>query len=590
MTHYVETPVEPVSATTSAMPPSKGRSPRWRAPKHRKRLVLLAALLLVCLPTLAPVLYVFVMSFSDSFPGQAFHWSLQPWTRVFTSAQTLKSLVVSLILTLRAPIGMAIAFMLAWFLVRVDMPGRKLIRYALWFAFFLPVLPMTFGWMMLIDEKHGLLNTALEKLPLINGPVFSVESIPGILWVHLTLTTVPIITILLMPALQAIDASYEEASDMAGASVFTTLRKVTLPLLAPAMLVALLAGFIRSLETFEVEQLLGVPAGIFVYATRIYNLLRKEPPDYAQAMALSSLLLVVLFIIAVVYQRVLRRFSGNSTLTGRSIRVNVRSRSPRVWAVSVVIYASVVVFLILPFGMLVAGSMTKLFGFFFIKHPWTFAHWRAVFADPQFTAALRTSLKLSLIVAVVGTIAYSLLGTLFARSRSRLSGVIAFASWLPWAIPGLLMGTAFLTIFLQVPGLSGSLYTLFPLALVLNVQGLPLGSQMMSASVNQISPQLEEASYMSGASWLKTYVRVTMPLAAPMFVSVFVVTFMSAIRDISSTVLLAAPGTRTLSLLMFQFATSSEPEVAAVMGVVIASIALAMTVIVLRLGAKFSLR
>ena len=95
---------------------------------------------------------------------------------------------------------------------------------------------------------------------------------------------------------------------------------------------------------------------------------------------------------------------------------------------------------------------------------------------------------------------------------------------------------------------------------------------------------------MSGASWLKTYVRVTMPLAAPMFVSVFVVTFMSAIRDISSTVLLAAPGTRTLSLLMFQFATSSEPEAAAVMGVVIACIALAMTVIVLRLGAKFSLR
>ena len=95
---------------------------------------------------------------------------------------------------------------------------------------------------------------------------------------------------------------------------------------------------------------------------------------------------------------------------------------------------------------------------------------------------------------------------------------------------------------------------------------------------------------MSGAGWLKTYLRVTLPLAAPMFVSVFVVTFMSAIRDISSTVLLAAPGTRTLSLLMFQFATSSEPEAAAVLGVVIACIALAMTVIVLRLGAKFSLR
>jgi iron(III) transport system permease protein len=307
-------------------------------------------------------------------------------------------------------------------------------------------------------------------------------------------------------------------------------------------------------------------------------------------MALSSLLLVILFVVALMYQRVLRRFAGNSTLTGRSVRINVRSRSPRVWVASIVIYAAIFLFLIVPFGTLVAGSMTKLFGFFFIKHPWTLGHWREVFADPQFTAALTTSLKLSLAVALIGTVIYSLLGTLFARSRGRLTQLVAFASWLPWAIPGLLMGTAFLTIFLEIPWLSSSLYTLVPLALVLIVQGLPLGSQMMSASVNQISPQLEEASYMSGASWLKTYVRVTLPLAAPMFVSVFVVSFMGAIRDVSSTILLAAPGTRTLSLLMFQFATSSEPEAAAVMGVVIAGIALVMTVIVLRLGAKFSLR
>src|SRR5580658_7788614 len=285
------------------------------------RLLRIVLVIVVGVPVLAPLIYLAVASFSDSYPGQSFHWSLAPWLRALTNWPTLKSLLTSLLLTVRVPIGLAISLGFAWFLVRVAIPGRRFVIYALWFAFFLPILPMTFGWTLLLDKSYGLANVLAEKLPFVHGPLFNINSISGILWVHLTLTTVPIMTILLIPALQAVDIGYEEASEMAGAGLWTTIRRISLPLLAPALLVSLLAGFIRSLESFEAEQILGIPAGIFVYATRIYDLLENTPSDYPQAMALSTLVLVALFAVAVWYQRAQSRYAGNRTLSGKGLRL-----------------------------------------------------------------------------------------------------------------------------------------------------------------------------------------------------------------------------------------------------------------------------
>jgi iron(III) transport system permease protein len=567
---------------------STTQEPGRAAVRRRAPWAKLLILVLVGVPVLVPILYVIVSSVSDSFPGEALNWSTAPWERAFDSGRTLESLLVSLVLTLRVPISMAVALCFAWFLVRVDIPGRKFVMYALWTAFFLPVLPMTFGWMLLINGNSGLLNQLLDRLPFIDGPLFNLETIPGIMWVHITLTTIPIMTILLVPAMRAIDSSYEEASDIAGARTSTTIRRITLPLLAPAVLVSLLAGFIRSLETFEVEQILGTPAEIFVYSTRIFNLLRSSPPDYAQAMALSTFLLVILVAVALLYQRVQSRYADNATLGGKGVRVRERPRTAGTWLAAVALYAAVAVCIVGPLAMLIAGSFTKLFGFFFIDQPWTLGHWTSVLTDSDFVGALKNSAVVALTVGLVGTFLFALLGTVFARSRDRLTRWISLAAWLPWAVPGLLMGVAYLTVFLIVPGLASWLQTLLPLIIVLLVQSLPLGSMMMQSAVTQVSPELEEASYGTGAGWWRTYFRITLPLVAPMAVTVFVITFMSAIRDISSTVLLAAPGHSTLSLLMFEYANGSEPEAAAVVGVIIALISLAMTAVVLRIGERLS--
>jgi iron(III) transport system permease protein len=555
----------------------------------RGRVLGLVLLLVVGTPCLVPIFYVVVNSFSESSLGQPFDPSLAPFERALSNPKTLSSIGNSFLLALRVPIGLCVAFAVAWLLVRVELPGRKFIMYTLWFTFFLPTLPMTLGWILLAHKDYGLLNDWLMKLPFIDEPLLNIQSIPGILWVHLTLSTIPIMTILLAPALQQVDASYEEASDMAGARTGVTLRRITLPLVAPAMMTAFVAALIKALEVFEVEQLLGTPAGIFVYSTRIYDLLRIIPPDYPQAMALSTLFLLILLVVGLVYQRMLSRAKGNATITGRSVRLLPRARQWWAWLLSGVLFLGLVVAVGLPFVVLLLGSFTRLFGFFFITQPWTTQHWTRVFQSNAFYEAAMNSLVIGIVVAGLGTVIFSALAVVLARSRLWSRSLVSLVTWLPWAIPGVLLGTAFLNVFLNTPILSGLLTTLVPLIVVLLIQAMPLGTHLMRSSIEQISVELEEASTMSGASALTTFRRVTIPVALPMVVSVFILTFMSAFRDISATVLLATPGTRTLPLLMFEYSVGSQLEAAAVIGVIMALFALIVTVVVLRLGARLSI-
>ncbi len=543
----------------------------------------LLLLVLIAFLTLAPVVYVVIESFDVSPLGAPFKFGLDGWRDIVGSQRTWNSIIYSFILSTRVPIAILVALGISWLLIRVDIPGRRFIELSLLFGFFLPGVPMMMGWVLLLDKNYGLLNVLVQKLPFVTEPLFSIYSIPGIMWVHLSLTTIPIMVILLAPAFRQLDAAYEEAAEMSGASTLTSLRRVTLPLLAPAILTAFIAGLIRSLETFEVEQLLGVPANIFVYATRIFEMLSREPPLFPQALALSTLFLAILFVLSTFYQIYLRRAGNRATITGKGQRIQSRKRA---WAplVSVVLIVYVLFSIFLPLGVLISGSLNKLFGFFFIDDPWTISHWREVMSDDRFMRAVFNSISLGVTVGLIGILAFALLSWVIVRSRLWSRDIVSFLVWLPWAIPGLVLGVTLLSLLLNVPGLSKLYGTLTPLILALLIKELPIGVQMIRTAIAQTSHELEEAAKMSGAGFLQTFRRVTLPLIAPTLVSVFLLVFASTVRDISTVVLIAAPGTRTLSLLMFDFASSGRFESAAVVGVIIAVIALGVTAIAFRLG------
>jgi iron(III) transport system permease protein len=230
------------------------------------------------------------------------------------------------------------------------------------------------------------------------------------------------------------------------------------------------------------------------------------------------------------------------------------------------------------------SSLSALFGFFNLEHPWTTMHWREVLQRPAFTSALRQSMFIGIVVATAGTLLYLAIAWFIARHSFRGKSAMSLAIWLPWALPGVLLGTAFLSVFLNVPGLRLAYGTAVALIVVLMVQGLPFATHMFEASISQISQDLEEASLMSGAAAFETVRRITTPLIAPMVASVFIMSFMTAMKDISATVLLATPGTQTLPLLMFGYAVSGSLEDASVVAVITVLIASLMAFLATRVG------
>ncbi|MGH8221466.1 MAG: ABC transporter permease [Woeseiaceae bacterium] len=550
------------------------------------RLLYSAGLLaVVALLTVAPLAFVVFNSVNVAAPGEAFRFGTTGWTESFTNAKTLNSIGYSFLLATRSLIAIVVAFTIAWLLVRARIPGAAFIEFMLWVAFFLPALPVTLGWILVFDPKYGLANEALRALLGPEAGVFNIYSVAGILWVHLTLTTIPVMTILLAPALRQFDASIEESARVCGASVSRVIRSITVPILAPALLTVVIAGLMRNLEAFEIEQLLGTPVGIDVYATRIYDLVRWEPPNFPSAMALSTLFLAVLLVLALAYQRYT---SGRDyvTMTGRGMSFRPIHIGRWRYVASALCLLLVSVGVLLPLAMLVAGSFMRLFGFIHLPEPFSTKHWVAVLSDPSFLGAARNSLIIAGGVAGLGALAYSLIAYAIVRSRLAGRSLLALLVWLPWAVPGILLGVALLWLLLSAPVLSLLYGTFWALILALAIKEMPIGTHMMKNAFQQVSPELEQASRVGGANWLTTYRRITLPLIAPTVVSIFVLVFIATLRDISTSILLASASTRPLSLLMIEFSMTGEMEAAAVIGVVISATAAVVAVIVRRFGLR----
>jgi len=531
-------------------------------------------LTLVAAVTAAPVVLVVVGALEGNL-----------WRSVFIDSTINRSAIAySFLLALRAPVAAVVGFLIAWLLIRVRIPGSRFIELALWLTFFVPVLPVTLSWILLLSPSYGLINKIVETLPFVTSAPFNIYSVGGILWVQVLTSSIPVMVVLLAPALRQLDSSFEEVGRVCGAKPFTVFRQVTLPILAPAILTGALAGFIKSLETFEVERILGQPNGIWVYSTRIYNLVSLEPPNFQAAMSLSTFIMFFLLVIAIVYQRISIRFDY-ATILGRGARLEPMQIGRWRYCISAALLLVVAISLAFPLFMLVVGSCMKLFGFFTIASPFSLVHWAEVLNDPLFTKALRNSLVVAGGAGFGGVLIYAGMAQIVRRSRLPGRHMIELLAWLPWSIPGILLGISMLWIILTVPAFSAVLYgSLASLVMIIVIAQMPIGVHMIKTSIGQISRELEQSSRVSGAGPLRTFVRIVLPLSSPMLVSIFVIVFISALRDISTTIFLANGGSQTLSLLMMQFALSSNLEGAAVIGVVTTSIILVVAIIARHYG------
>lgn len=549
-----------------------------------RNLLAAVVVLVVALGTLVPVLFLIFSSFNTALPAEEARYGLENWQAAFADSRISNAIWTTVRLAVtRIVIAVVVGILFAWLIARTDMPGGSTFEFLFWVAFFTPALPLTLGWILLLDPQTGLINHLLAQLPFVVLPRFNIYSFWGIIWVHLTATSIPIAVILFTPAFRQMSAALEDSARMCGASALMTLRRITVPLLVPTILPATAIMLIRSLEAFEIELLLGTPVGIYVYSTRIYDLIDESPPQFGIATALGTLFLVAIILLAglcLIYVRG-RRFT---TITGQGFsteRIKLgRWRWVAYWLCSLYLFFSFGLSLV----FLVLGSFMRRFGFFDIENPFTLSHWLELFGDPILFSSLANSLILGTVTALLAVVLFSLVAYVIVRSQLAGRGLVDMMAWVPWAIPGVLMGLALLWLYLETP-LRAVLYgSMTGLVLAMIIKELPVGTQLLKAGFARLGNELEEAARICGASWPLTYRRVILPLVSPVLINVAVLSFQGAVRDIATVVFLYNNASRPLSILLLEYSFSGELERGAAVGILLVVMISVMALIARRLG------
>jgi iron(III) transport system permease protein len=559
--------------------------PRWRLPAL-PMVILLAVLGFL---VLTPLGLMIMNSFQIARPGQPIVWGIEGWITAFTTPGIVKAMTNTFTLAItRQILTLVIGGFFAWLIARTDIPMKGSLEFLFWLTFFLPALPETMGWILFLDPKYGLLNQGLQALGLVSQPLFNIYSFWGIVWAHLG-GTVGVKVMLLAPAFRNLDAALEESSRISGASGWRTFFHIFIPVMMPAILVSTILGLIRSFEAFEIELLLGTPIGLQVFSTKIHELVTWEPPQFPPAMALSTVFLVILLIMVAFQRRYISKRSY-ATVTGRGFTL----RTLRLGAWRYPAFASILLFAlvmtVIPTVLLVAGTFMKLFGFFNIPHAWTLDNWRATLNDPVLIRSVWNTVAIGVGAGVIGILFSSVIAYVIVKTRYRGRWILDFLSWLPWSIPGILLGVALMWTFLQTRIFLPLYGTIYILMIAMVIKSMPLGTQLIKSVLLQLGNDLEEASKVCGGSWIDTFRRIIFPLTAPALVTVGLIGFISAARDISTVVLLGSGQSRTLSLLMLDFAAGAEFEKATVVAVIIVALVVGAALIARVFGGQIGVR
>jgi iron(III) transport system permease protein len=549
--------------------PSTGLSGigRWLQATSAGRLAGLALLVaILAFLSVYPLSMLLYGSLHSTPPGMAGVFNLDGYRDVVTlqSAVTLLNTVgISLAKTIPSVI---LAVLLAWILARTDTPFRGGLEVLITLPFFIPPILTAMAWGMLGNPQVGLLNQLYQWATGSDVAPINVYSYGGVVW-HMMQYSVPFLFLLIVDAFRAMDPSLEEAARMCGASRLRTFGTVTLQLVLPALTGAAILSFIRGIENFESPLFFGSPAGIRVITTDIYDSInQRSPPQYQYATAISFVIMALLFLIVLLQRRMLRGRSFQ-TVTGKGYSPAVMKLGPWRWVTFAFCLLFFVVTVVLPIGQLIIGSFFKFFGFY----QWdmlTLEHYQAVFGSSEFWRGFANTMFLGVVGATLtmllgGTVAYISVRT---KWRGRL--LIDSMAWLPWMMPGIVLGVGFLWGFALLPHAFPIYGTIWALLLAYISLGTPLSVRTMSSAYAQLAFDLEECSRVHGAGWLQTMQRIVLALAWPSFAVGWVLVFFGIMRELSASVLLYSVGSEVLSVVLLKLWANGNAEQVSVIGLI----------------------
>jgi iron(III) transport system permease protein len=579
----------PVPAPTRA-PTTGGDRPEGRLASLGRRLarpqtlLVGAAVVVVGYLALVPLVYLL----HDTFTG-SHGISFGAFARAYAPDQQAGSMLVNSLefAVGSAALALVLGTTLAYIQVRTDTPFKGLFFAASLVPLVVPAILYSAAWIFLGDPNIGLFNTLIFK-PIFGGSPLNVFTLWGMVWVQ-GLHLAPVAFLLMVSAFRAMDPSLEESAAMSGAGRLRILRRITVPLLRPAIISAVLLMFVQSLESFEVPGLLGLQNGIYVFTSRIYFVLRQFPIDYGSAGAYAITLLAIAGIGVFLGGRLSRNARNYQTITGKAFRPRpVELGRARPWVgAAVIFYFAITV--VIPVGVLIYASLLKFYAApsLHALQTMTLQNYKDVIHMPLALTALKNSLILGIGSAVVVMVLTSIVSWVVVRTKAPGRRFLDTLAFLPLVVPGLVLGLALSFVYLRVPlPIYG---TLLILLISYTTRYLPYGMRYASAAMAQMSTELEESAQVSGASWFQTFRRVLLPLASSGILAGFIYILVVSFRELSSTILLYSPGKEVLSVLLWEQFENGQLTTLAAIGVLMVLILVLLVLIAYRLGARVGL-
>src|SRR5262245_4841354 len=465
-------------------------APVRRVPRLRLEHVIMAgAVVALVILVVLPLLFLLVGSLRGEQGVSLDHFAEVLSGRLYTSA-----LWNSLILGAWTGLfSLVIGLMLAWAVSRTDVPGKPLIKVTATLSYLSPPFLTAIAFVYLFSPNAGILNVILRDVVGAPWLTFNIFSMTGLVLVTV-MHTFPFVFLLASSALQSVDASYEEAAQILGASKLRTAASITLPLVAPAVLSGTLLAFVNAIALFGSQAIIGLPGRVVTLPTRIYALF-DYPPEYGLASALS-LVFVIITVVALYLQRAFLARRSYVTLAGKGARPQLMALGPWRW---VVLGFAVVVFLVsivAPYSTLLAVSFSKSWGLEFWKNL-TLANYKFILFEYNVTQrAILNSRMLASLAASIAVLLGAVIGWIDLRTRAPGRKLLDYASLIPLGLPGIVMAVALIQFWLAMPlALYG---TLAILLLAYTGRYVPLGVRAAHASLRQIDSSLGGAAPVLG--------------------------------------------------------------------------------------------
>jgi iron(III) transport system permease protein len=519
-----------------------------------RKIPLLISLLVASL-VLLPLAILVVRSFTTGGLASNLGFALSNYCSAYGDPRFLPTLLNSLTYAGGSTVlGLGVAVAIACVATRTNTPFKGLIEIMPLIPLLMPPMTDNIAWIFLLAPRAGILNNFLAETLGIRT-TFSAFSLPAMIWVY-GLSLVPLMYVIVLPAFATMNPSFEDAARLSGASFLKTLRSVTLPLTLPAILSAGIVGLLQGLRSFETPALQGIPGGVLVFVSLIYEAVESDF-NYGLAVAYSTILLITTSVAVWFYVRVTRTREKFAVVSGSGVKPRVSDIGRWRFVALAFVMTYFVVAILLPLVVVFINSIIPTFNYDFFKTFYMHAtpdNYLEVFGHPTFVNGLINSFFIALGTAFIVLTCGAVISHIVHVSGVRGRQVFEAIGTIPLGVPGLILSLGLLIAYIGTPVYDSVLGIL--LAFVIFY--LPYGIRIISGALVRVHKEMEEAALVHGASWGQVFTRITLPMLKLALASGFFYIFIAAYREVGAAILLTGPGVNYGAVTLFDYYRSGQ--------------------------------